>query len=86
MFGGWHVPELLANHFKNYYQFKVSKSEWHNIGIYYITNGKAIKITCEKTSRNSQTVYKDLDGNEIKVNDGNTFVQIVPIDANVTIE
>ena len=29
---------------KNYYQFKVSKSEWHNIGIYYITNGKDIYI------------------------------------------
>ena len=60
-----------------------------NIGTldgYYITNGKAIKIKCEKTSRKDQTVYKDLEGNEIKVNDGNTFVQIVPIDANVTIE
>ena len=32
------------NHFKNYYQFKVSKSEWYNIGIYYITNGKDIYI------------------------------------------
>lgn len=50
---------------------------------YYITNGKAIKITCEKESRESQTVYRDLDGNEIKVNDGKTFIQIVPINANV---
>lgn len=59
-----------------------------NIGTlngYYITNGKAIKITCEKTSRSAQTVYKDLDGNEIKVNDGNTYVQICPINAKVTI-
>lgn len=53
---------------------------------YYITNGKSIKITCEKTSRSAQTVYKDLDGNEIKVNDGNTYVQICPINAKVTIE
>ena len=53
---------------------------------YYITNGRAIKITCEKSSRSSQTVYKDLEGNEIKVNDGNTFVQICPIDAKVKIE
>ena len=43
-------------------------------------------ITCEKTSRSAQTVYKDLDGNEIKVNDGNTYVQICPINAKVTIE
>ncbi len=50
---------------------------------YYITNGKAIKITCEKTTRKSKTVYKDENGNEIKVNDGNTFIQICPIDSNV---
>ncbi len=60
-----------------------------NIGTldgYYITNGKAIKIKCSKTSRKAQTVYKDLEGNEIDVNDGNTFVQIVPLNAKVTIE
>mgnify|MGYP003375506634 FL=1 len=53
---------------------------------YYITNGKAIKIKCEKTTRSSKTIYKDLEGNEIEVNDGNTFVQICPINANVVIE
>lgn len=53
---------------------------------YYITNGKAIEITCEKTTRSGQTVYKDLEGNEIEVNDGNTFVQICPIDSKVTFE
>ena len=53
---------------------------------YYITNGKAIKITCTKDARDSQTVYKDLEGNEIEVNDGNTYIQICPINANVTIE
>lgn len=53
---------------------------------YYITNGKAVEITCEKTSRSGQTVYKTLDGKEIEVNDGNTFVQICPIDSKVTFE
>lgn len=53
---------------------------------YYITNGKAIEITCEKNSRTTQTVYKDLQGNEIKVNDGKTFIQICPLNANVKIE
>ena len=53
---------------------------------YYITNGKAIEITAEKDSRTSQTVYKDLQGNEIKVNDGNTFFQICPINSQVKIE
>ena len=52
---------------------------------YYITNGKAIKIKCNKESRSAQTQYVDLEGNEIKVNDGNTWVNVCPIDANVTI-
>lgn len=59
-----------------------------NIGTkegYYITNGKAIEITCYKKSRDAQTVYKDLDGNEIEVNDGNTYVGICPLNAKVKI-
>lgn len=51
---------------------------------YYITNGKAVEITCEKTSRSGKTLYKTLDGKQIEVNDGNTFVQICPIDSKVT--
>ncbi len=50
---------------------------------YYITNGKAIKIKCTKSSRSGKTTYTDLEGNEIEVNDGNTFIQICPINANV---
>ena len=60
----------------------------NNIGTfdgYYITNGKAIKIKCTKTSRASQTVYKDLQGNEITVNDGNTFINICPKNADIVI-
>lgn len=52
---------------------------------YYITNGKATKIKCNKESREAQTVYVDLAGNEIEVNDGNTWINIVPIDAEVSI-
>ena len=32
----------------------------NNLKGYYITNGRAIEITCEKSSRSEQTVYKDL--------------------------
>ena len=61
----------------------------NNIGTkngYYITNGKAIKITCTKNSRAGQTVYKDSSGVEINVNDGNTFIEICPANANVQIQ
>lgn len=60
-----------------------------NIGTfdgYYITNGKAIKIKCIKEARGEVTTYQDLQGNEINVNDGNTFVNICPITAKVIIE
>jgi len=60
-----------------------------NIGTfdgYYITNGEAIKIKCTKTSRDKQTVYEDLEGNEIQVNDGNTFINICPTNAQLVIE
>ena len=45
---------------------------------YFITDGYAVPITWEKKDRKSQTVYKYLDGKEIIVNDGNTFIQIMP--------
>ena len=60
-----------------------------NIGTfngYYITNGKVIKIKCIKEARNTQTKYQDLQGNEIQVNDGNTWINICPTDAEVVIE
>ena len=65
------------------------RQELKNIGTfngYYITNGKAIKIKCIKEARNLQTRYEDLQGNEIKVNDGNTWINICPTDANVEIK
>ena len=60
-----------------------------NIGTfdgYYITNGKAIKIKCTKSARNMQTEYKDLQGNEITVNDGNTFINICSPSNKVNIQ
>ena len=53
---------------------------------YYITNGKAIKIKCRKTAIGVQTQYVDLDENEIDVNDGNTWINICPIDSEVVFE
>ena len=60
-----------------------------NIGTfdgYYITNGRAIKIQCIKNARDEKTIYQDMNGNEIQVNDGNTFVNICPTNADIEIE
>ncbi|MBQ8472238.1 MAG: DUF3048 domain-containing protein [Bacilli bacterium] len=53
---------------------------------YYITNGKAIPITWEKTSKNTRTIYKVKEtGKELVLNDGNTYIQIYPTSGNLTI-
>ena len=52
---------------------------------YYISEGYAVPITWEKTSRSAQTIYKFKDGTPLKVNDGNTFIQIQPSGMNLTI-
>lgn len=65
------------------------RQELDNIGSgsgYYISNGYAVPITWEKTSHSGQTVYKYENGEEITVNDGNTFIQICPTDADIGIE
>lgn len=52
---------------------------------YYISNGYAIPITWSKKSRKSQTIYRYNNGQEITVNDGNTFIQIVPESGSINI-
>lgn len=86
--------------FKNIIIFKVKndplidnsnkgRQEVYTIGKgngYFITNGYAIPITWEKSTRSSQTIFKDLKGKEIKVNDGKTFIQVQPISQTTTLE
>lgn len=53
---------------------------------YYITNGYSVPINWTKTSRSDKTIYTYLDGTDVTVNDGNTFIQIVPTTNQITIE
>ncbi|MBR1970794.1 MAG: DUF3048 domain-containing protein [Clostridia bacterium] len=65
------------------------RQEFETVGSgkgYYITNGKASEITWEKAGRTKKTVYKYADGTELKLNPGNTYVQIMPGKASITIE
>lgn len=57
------------------------RQELENIGSgtgYFISGGYAVPITWEKSSRSSQTKYYYENGEELIVNDGNTFIQIQP--------
>ena len=53
---------------------------------YYITNGEFLPIQWSKSSRTAKTTYTYENGTEVMVNDGNTFIQIVPTNMNLTIE
>lgn len=50
-------------------------------GGYYISNGKAVEISWSKADDNSQTKYFDVNGNEIVLNQGKTYVGVVLNDA-----
>ncbi len=79
----------VANNYTTSEDNGYGRQEIENIGNldgYYITNGKAIAIKCVKTAREKKTVYQDLEGNEIEVNDGNTYIQIVSPSMNITME
>ena len=52
---------------------------------YYISDGYAVPIKWEKKYKTSQTKYMLMDGTEIKVNDGNTYIQIQPESKKLTI-
>ena len=53
---------------------------------YYITNGYAVPITWQKDTRSSKTIYKYLDGTEISINDGNTWIMLMSKDKNPEIK
>ena len=56
-----------------------SNSGWKKGG-WYITNGKAIKVTWSKQDDTYPTRYYDENGEEIKLNVGKTYVAIIPYD------
>ena len=81
---------MFANNSKLQDGTTKDRQDLHNIGTfdgYYITNGKAIKIKCKKENRKSKTVYTDAStGETLKVNDGNTWINICPKNAKVSIK
>jgi len=85
------AKNIIVYNVKNYPLVDIEdkdRQELDNIGIgdgYYITNGYAIPITYEKNNRSSKTKYKYLNGSEIKVNDGITYIQIQPSSQKVVI-
>ena len=87
-------------HFKNIIAYQVDnytindgenkgRQDIKNIGSgsgYYFSDGYMLPIKWKKDSRSSQTKYTYEDGTELKVNDGNTFIQIVPSSGSIKAE
>ncbi len=84
----------LQYHYKNIIIMKVNNSTLDSYGRqdldtvgtgegYYITNGYAIPITWSKASRRDKTHYYYKSGNELVVADGNTMIQVVPLNSNI---
>ena len=91
MNGEAHIDKITNQQlsFKNIIIEKVSNKQLDSYGRqdlnttpsgegYYITNGYALPIKWNKESRTSKTIYKYSNGKEVKINDGNTFIQIIP--------
>lgn len=82
------AKNIITYQVQNYSLDKKDRQAIKNIGGgsgYYITNGYAVPITWEKKTRSSQTIYRYLNGQEIVVNDGNTYIQIQPLKKTLTI-
>ena len=61
----------------------------HTIGSgegYFITNGYAVPIKWSKSSRSAKTKYTYLDGKEIEVSDGRTYIEVQVTSRSTTIE
>lgn len=83
------AKNIITYQVNNYSMDSYGRQEIDNIGSgegYFISNGYAVPITWEKKSPSSQTVYKFLDGKEITVNDGITYIQIQPKGKTLEIE
>ena len=83
------TKNIITYQIKNYSIDSAGRQTLENIGSgtgYYITNGYAVPITWEKTSRESKTIYKYEDGTPIKINDGVTWIQIQPEGKSLNIE
>ena len=83
-----HYKNIIIEQVRNYQLDGEGRQDLDTTGSgtgYYITNGYALPIHWTKSSRSAKTIYKYLDGSEIEINDGNTFIQVMPTTYSPTI-
>ena len=82
----YHFKNIVIMRVANYNLDNRGRQELDTVGTgtgYFLSNGVMKDINWSKTSRSSQTVYTDKNGEPLVFNDGNTIFQIVPMQAEV---
>lgn len=80
---------ILFVTYQEIYQDDKGRLNMQNIGNgtgKYISNGKMVDITFEKSYRGDSTVYYLENGEKLKVNDGNTYIELMPSEKKLNIE
>ena len=83
----YHYKNLIIEKVRSRVYDSYGRMDLHTTGsgdAYFITNGYAIPIKWNKTSRKAKTRYTYND-QEIKVNDGNTMIEIIPTSSSINI-
>ena len=82
----YHYKNIIIMRVNNHTLDSYGRQDLDTVGNgegYYITNGYAIPITWSKASRTDKTHYYYKSGNELVVSDGNTMIQVVPLNSNI---
>ena len=83
------VKNIITYQVENSSIDKKGRQNLYNTGKgegYFISNGIATKIKWSKATRSAKTKYTLMDGSELVVNDGNTWIHIQPKGQNLKIE
>ena len=83
------VKNIITYQVENSSIDKKGRQNLYNTGKgegYFISNGIATKIKWSKASRSAKTKYTLMDGTELVVNDGNTWIHIQPKNKTLKIE
>ena len=83
------VKNIITYQVENSSIDKKGRQNLYNTGSgegYFISNGIATKIKWSKVNRSAKTKYTLMDGTELVVNDGNTWIHIQPKNKTLKIE
>ena len=83
------VKNIITYQVENSSIDKKGRQNLYNTGKgegYFISNGIATKIKWSKATRSAKTKYTLMDGSELVVNDGNTWIHIQPKNKTLSIE